>query len=371
VSVGVGTVFADVAGNPASSNGTSLSNPNIAGLVACLWQAFPEKSNMEIIDAVQRSSHKFKNPDDRYGFGIPNFRKAYEDLMSRSFKSSFNYTKSIAGLTWTMKADSSVSFIIERKIPGSNQFVIVDSIRHQQPEMTFNDYNKSDSIRSAGSGQYVYRIRVAIGKDTGFVSPEYAFSNAWPGMIADSLKLGTKFINCITEVSWSMTDDSAVIYKLERQLPGTSAYTPIATIKGTGSYHNAGPKFYNYSDPISTPLTGTFNYRLQVMLGADTSFYSKISSFTNLMPCYKRAGYFFTPSPFRNDVVAIMNTTTAATKLNITIHDISGRVVYRYHGSKPAGYYHVWIPTYDLASGVYVATIMVDNKAVYRQKIVK
>ena len=77
VSVGQGTICAAPDGSLVALNGTSLSNPNMAGLVACLWQAFPEFTNMEIIDAIQKSSHKFNNPDDRYGYGIPNFRIAY------------------------------------------------------------------------------------------------------------------------------------------------------------------------------------------------------------------------------------------------------------------------------------------------------
>lgn len=76
VSVGWGATFANSLGVPATGNGTSFANPNIAGLVACLWQAFPEFSNMDIINAVQRSAHQYNNPDDRYGYGIPNFRIA-------------------------------------------------------------------------------------------------------------------------------------------------------------------------------------------------------------------------------------------------------------------------------------------------------
>lgn len=83
VSVGEGTVYANAAGDPWSGNGTSYSNPNIAGLIACLWQAFYEFSNMDIIDAVQRSAHKFNTPDDRYGYGIPNFRVAYTLLEAK------------------------------------------------------------------------------------------------------------------------------------------------------------------------------------------------------------------------------------------------------------------------------------------------
>ncbi|WP_315817438.1 S8 family serine peptidase [Paraflavitalea speifideaquila] len=77
VSVGQGAIMANVNGNPMSSNGTSFSNPNVAGLIACLWQAFPELNNMAIIDAVQRSAHKFNNPDERFGYGLPDFKKRW------------------------------------------------------------------------------------------------------------------------------------------------------------------------------------------------------------------------------------------------------------------------------------------------------
>ncbi len=80
VSVGQGTVIAGLNNQPSSGNGTSFSNPNVAGLIACLWQAFPNVSNMKILDAVYRSSDKYNAPDNRYGFGIPNFRTAYQLL---------------------------------------------------------------------------------------------------------------------------------------------------------------------------------------------------------------------------------------------------------------------------------------------------
>ncbi|MFM9907914.1 MAG: S8/S53 family peptidase [Chitinophagaceae bacterium] len=80
VSVGQGTVLANTSGNASAGNGTSFSNPLVCGLIACLWQAFPEFTNMEIMNAVQKSSHKYLTPDDRFGYGIPNFRKAHEAL---------------------------------------------------------------------------------------------------------------------------------------------------------------------------------------------------------------------------------------------------------------------------------------------------
>lgn len=80
VSVGAGTVIAGLNNQPTTGNGTSFSNPNVAGLIACLWQAFPNFTNMKILDAVYKSADKYNTPDNRYGYGIPNFRIAYQLL---------------------------------------------------------------------------------------------------------------------------------------------------------------------------------------------------------------------------------------------------------------------------------------------------
>ncbi|HPI29638.1 MAG TPA: S8 family serine peptidase [Bacteroidales bacterium] len=74
--MGEGTFVSSMAGSIMSGNGTSFSSPVMAGAVACLWQANPEKSNMKIIEAVMASASKFLNPDADYGYGIPNLAAA-------------------------------------------------------------------------------------------------------------------------------------------------------------------------------------------------------------------------------------------------------------------------------------------------------
>ncbi len=57
--------------------GTSFSTPIVTGLVACLWQALPDKTALEIIDLVRQHSSSYQKPDNIYGYGIPNFWRTY------------------------------------------------------------------------------------------------------------------------------------------------------------------------------------------------------------------------------------------------------------------------------------------------------
>lgn len=74
---GEGTyVFTPGASNSQPGNGTSFSSPVMAGAVACLWQAWPDKTNMEIMQAVKRSASQYNNSDSLLGYGIPDFGNA-------------------------------------------------------------------------------------------------------------------------------------------------------------------------------------------------------------------------------------------------------------------------------------------------------
>jgi serine protease AprX len=64
-------------GGVVNAGGTSFSSPITAGLAACLWQAHPTKTNMEIIHAIEETGSQYTNPDGFLGYGIPNFYKAH------------------------------------------------------------------------------------------------------------------------------------------------------------------------------------------------------------------------------------------------------------------------------------------------------
>ena len=76
VAQGVQAVVSDPSGNIGTANGTSFSGPITAGMVACLWQALPTKTNAEIIQIIKESGSIFANPTPQLGYGIPNYNTA-------------------------------------------------------------------------------------------------------------------------------------------------------------------------------------------------------------------------------------------------------------------------------------------------------
>jgi serine protease AprX len=83
----------DAAGNITNTgNGTSYSCPIIAGMVACLWQAYPNKTNQEIKQLIIQSADKYSNPDFFYGYGIPDFSLALANGLSVNSFSKSDFT---------------------------------------------------------------------------------------------------------------------------------------------------------------------------------------------------------------------------------------------------------------------------------------
>ncbi len=63
-----------------SDMGTSFAAPTISGMVACLWQSVPKATAFEVMDAIRRSGDNYSTPNNVFGYGIPDFEKAYHIL---------------------------------------------------------------------------------------------------------------------------------------------------------------------------------------------------------------------------------------------------------------------------------------------------
>ena len=152
LAVGYKTIVVNASGDLVQGYGTSFSAPQIAGMMACLWQAAPEKTNVELISAVRRSASHFYSPNDSAGYGIPDFKVALMLLNSSDNKLPSDHLKVFPN------PNSGTFEIYSDKL--STSFVKV-SIYNQLGEIVFSGdksfpggYSAITELEGYGSGFY-------------------------------------------------------------------------------------------------------------------------------------------------------------------------------------------------------------------------
>jgi serine protease AprX len=75
IAVGRGTTMYYNNGNYSLGTGTSFSSPVMAGLIACFWQKNKWMKPEEIRQLIYSSGTHFINPNEDWGFGIPEFKR--------------------------------------------------------------------------------------------------------------------------------------------------------------------------------------------------------------------------------------------------------------------------------------------------------
>jgi serine protease AprX len=164
VSVGQGTVIASASGAPSMGDGTSFSNPNLAGLIACLWEAFPEFSNHDISTAVVQSADRYSHPDERYGYGIPNFRIAYQTLIQeRALRAYANRVNAPWISVYPVPFSAGFSVVFRPSFSGNALVSLLDAagklIESKSIAVTANQLSEMHFSRSYSLAKGVYFIR--------------------------------------------------------------------------------------------------------------------------------------------------------------------------------------------------------------------
>ena len=168
--VGSGAVIANQStGFPSFGNGTSYSCPIMAGVATCLWQAFPEVNNMGIIDALEKSADRFTTPDDRTGFGIPDVKKAFVQLIKKLYKQQISISNSCkTNIGFTVKIATDMNIEVERKLPSDAAYKTISMLT---PANSFaaTSFAIEDDLNDLQSDIAIkYRIKMSIAADTSF-----------------------------------------------------------------------------------------------------------------------------------------------------------------------------------------------------------
>ena len=107
--MGVATYYAgNSQGAYRTGSGTSLATPLITGAAALLLESQPELTPAEIITELKRYADRTQNPDNRYGWGIPD---VYQSIVSYQPK-SFPKTELSSAEIWVYPnpANSNINF---------------------------------------------------------------------------------------------------------------------------------------------------------------------------------------------------------------------------------------------------------------------
>ncbi len=152
MALGQNVIVVDQQGNAVYSNGTSFSAPIISGMLACLWQAYPNATNQEIKDLVLQSSNRYASPDNNYGNGIPDFNLAF-NLGNDLKKEELQYFAAFPNPT-----SSSVSIHFPSNF-NSGAVWFFSTYGQKVLEENVIGTEASFSLESLSNGVYFYKIK--------------------------------------------------------------------------------------------------------------------------------------------------------------------------------------------------------------------
>ncbi|MDQ6724045.1 MAG: S8 family serine peptidase, partial [Thermoproteota archaeon] len=280
-------------GQPVYNNGTSFATPIITGLATCLWQAFPEVSNMDIIDVLRKASDKANNPDNRTGYGIPDMKKAFVLLIKKLFSKQFIISNCKTILKWTAKSASDMNFVMERKLSTENNYQPVDT-QFMNSKFATNNFIYSDDISMLSPGSIInYRIKMNIATDTSFyldsaivTTPELtaATINGFGRVCIGNTSTDSFIINGKNLLANNIEIDSSNGYSYAITLDGSyssslsiippgETYSQTIYVKFTpdsiGNFNGNIPVSYNCNS-INIPVFGSGVYTLLTTVTTDT-----------------------------------------------------------------------------------------------------
>jgi len=157
--MGVATAIQGQNGNILRGNGTSFSSPVIAGLSACLWQAFPGIDKDELIHAILASTPAFFNPSNDTGYGIPDFSIAYQYL--KTFESG---GKKSSFLVFPNPFNNEISILIPTEVNSSINIEIINILGEKvRSELFQNQFTRVfltrlNKLQNLAAGSYIIKI---------------------------------------------------------------------------------------------------------------------------------------------------------------------------------------------------------------------
>lgn len=145
---GQNTTLSNTSGTIVTASGTSFSCPVMAGMIASFWQAIPWATNAQVVQFVKQSADRYANPDNQYGYGIPNFQLALSSAQQHDLN-YFELAPNPANDTVSVLFPNGFNTVTITFYNTLGQLIIQKNVSQSFPTVVLQQLN---------SGVYFYKI---------------------------------------------------------------------------------------------------------------------------------------------------------------------------------------------------------------------
>ncbi|MEO8147046.1 MAG: S8 family serine peptidase [Bacteroidia bacterium] len=397
--MGSGTSYcSSFSGNIQTGSGTSFSCPIMAGLTACLWQKFPTRTAMEVIDAIKRSGSIYNNPDTLIGYGIPNFATASTILSvnatitgpvtaCRTSIVTFNANPGLGSYLWTTSAGG----VIQGSNSGATVNVKWNAAGSKQVFLTVSSGIYSDNKSLTISVNAIPAATITVGGSTTFCKPASVTltANAGAGLSYQWMK-GVNILPGETNINYvafqtgsykCVITNNAGCSKTSNVIAVTANAQPPATIT------TSNPTTFCHGDSAvlhantGAGLTYKWQKGLNIIAGATNGNYTAKTAgtykciVTNSNTCSRTSSGIKITVPCKDGELQTTNESLsifpnpAADKFTVEftsgvnedcklmICDVTGRVVMEKEITVSEGWNEIQLNVEGLSKGVYMAKL--------------
>ena len=162
---GQNSVLSDTSGNIGTANGTSFSGPIMAGMIATFWGAVPSLTNQQVVNYVKQSADKYTNPDNNYGYGIPDFSLALSSALGVTTFGKDQF------LVYPNPAKESITLSFPNGYENGT-FSLYNTVGQLILKQTVSSEKATVILEGLNSGMYLYTIQTKTFSQSGKISKQ-------------------------------------------------------------------------------------------------------------------------------------------------------------------------------------------------------
>jgi hypothetical protein len=109
---------------------------------------------------MRKSSDRYLSPDNKTGYGAPDMKKAFVDLLKKLQTQHVFLKDCKSVIQWSAKSNAAMNFVIERKLPNDAGYSPI-YIQSVNSDFAINNFSYTDDLSGVSTPSNInYRIKL-------------------------------------------------------------------------------------------------------------------------------------------------------------------------------------------------------------------